>query len=90
MTLDLYDIKSTSNKRKKIDKLDFVTMKSFVFWYSFAHSQTCHIILLVPFSFSLEDIHPTTLHPSIDKIVNFLEMSMLIKLKLKVIFKTSN
>lgn len=82
----IHDTKRTSNNNKN-KQTKFITIKNFVFWYNFAHGQTCHIILSVLFSFSRGDIHPRARHPSEDKLVHFLEKSKLIKLKLKVIFK---
>lgn len=82
----IHDTKRTSNNNTN-KQTEFFTIKNFVFWYNFAHSQTCHIILSVPFSFSLGDIHHRARHPSGDKLIHFLEISKLIKLKLKVIFK---
>ena len=71
MDLAICDTKSINNKRKNINWTS-LQVKAFVLRYNFADSQTLSVL----FYFSLGDIHPRALHSSIDKKVNFLEISI--------------
>lgn len=88
MKVNLWDLRF-SNSFLKLKAEETTGKKSqsetSVWQYSFAHGQTCRIILSVLFYFPLGHIYSRALHPSANKTVDFPEISKLIKLKWKAI-----